>query len=147
MREAIELAREGIRTRNGEVGCVVTRGDVVVYRGYNTMNSTWDVTGHAEISALRALSTELRTFDLAGHTLYCTLQPCGMCACACVWARLDRVVFGAGSGDVPAEYFDLIDLGPAEIFARSTSGAPELTAGVLRDDCAALYWDPHRARL
>jgi tRNA(adenine34) deaminase len=32
---------------------------------------------------------------LTGHTLVVTLEPCIMCCGAAVWARLDRIVYGA----------------------------------------------------
>jgi tRNA(Arg) A34 adenosine deaminase TadA len=146
MRQALDLAYEGIRTGNGEVGVVVTKASQVVYSGYNAMNTTWDVTGHAEIVALRTLSMQLKTFDLAGHTLYCTLAPCTMCAAACVWAHLDRVVYGAGRGDAPNEYFDS-SIGVAEVFAAAGKSAPRLTPRLLPKLCAQLYHSPNRTRL
>src|SRR5438270_10485827 len=74
MELAIRKAQEGIDTRNGEVGVVIVDNcGELAFAGFNEMNTTWDVTGHAEITALRHVSGSLKTFDLSGHTLYATL--------------------------------------------------------------------------
>jgi tRNA(adenine34) deaminase len=143
---AVAQAEEGIRTRNGEVGVVVTKCDTVVYAAYNTMNSTWDVTAHTEVAALRTLSMGSNSFDLSGHSLYCTLEPCGMCTCACLWAKVDRIVFGAGREDVSEEYFELDVLSSRQLIASARGKRPTLISGVLRDRCAQLYRDPRRTR-
>jgi tRNA(adenine34) deaminase len=44
--------------------------------------------------------------SLEGATLYCTLQPCGMCTMACLWAGISRVVYGARRREVHAVYFE-----------------------------------------
>jgi tRNA(Arg) A34 adenosine deaminase TadA len=137
---AIEQAWEGVRTGNGEVGVVIARGGEPVYRGYNTINSSMDVTGHAEIQALRAVSEGLSELDLSAHTLFCTLEPCAMCACACAWARISRIVYGAGKDDVPDRYFELNTLSCREILAHARV-AIEIVPGVLRERCVPLYRD------
>jgi tRNA(adenine34) deaminase len=40
-------------------------------------------------------SRDLGSWHLEGHTLVVTVEPCAMCAMAAVWARLDRIVYGA----------------------------------------------------
>jgi tRNA(adenine34) deaminase len=135
---AIEQAWEGVRTRNGEVGVVVAFEGRPVYRGYNRINTSSDVTGHAEIQALRTVTESRESLDLSGHTLYCTLEPCGMCACACAWARVSRVVYGAGKADVPERYFELDGISCAEILAHARAQV-EITGDVLRERCLGLY--------
>jgi tRNA(adenine34) deaminase len=45
--------------------------------------------------ALREASAAIGNYRLEGVTLYCTLEPCAMCAGALVTARVSRLVFGA----------------------------------------------------
>jgi tRNA(adenine34) deaminase len=45
--------------------------------------------------ALREAASSLGAWRLIGVTLYATLEPCAMCAGACVLARIDRLVYGA----------------------------------------------------
>ena len=73
----------------------MVRGGQVVGRGHNQVERLQDPTAHAEVLAVSAACQTLGTKNLAGCTLYVTLEPCPMCAGALVWARLDRLVFGA----------------------------------------------------
>ena len=77
------------------VGAVVVKGGQVVGRGHNQVERLADPTAHAEMLAVSAACQTLGTKFLDGCTLYVTLEPCPMCAGALVWARLDRLVFGA----------------------------------------------------
>src|SRR5690606_20431062 len=51
--------------------------------------------GRAEVVALRAAAHARGSWNLEGHTLVVTLEPCVMCAGAILQARIERVVFGA----------------------------------------------------
>jgi tRNA(adenine34) deaminase len=51
---------------------------------------------HAEVQALVKASQARRDWNLAGSTLYVTLEPCSMCAGALVLARVAEVVYAAG---------------------------------------------------
>jgi len=95
MREALRLARTGEASGEVPVGAVVTLGDVVIGRGSNAPVERHDPTAHAEIVAIREAATAARNYRLDGATLYCTLEPCVMCAGAIVNARIARLVFGA----------------------------------------------------
>src|SRR5262249_32594354 len=53
-----------------------------------------DPTAHAEILALRDAALRLKNYRLSGLTMYCTIEPCLMCAGAMVHARIGRLVFG-----------------------------------------------------
>lgn len=66
-----------------------------VGRGVNTREVDHDPTGHAEINALRAAGRARGSWNLAGCTLFVTLEPCTMCAGAIVNSRISRVVFAA----------------------------------------------------
>lgn len=95
MREALRLARAGADAGEVPVGAVVAIADQIVGRGCNAPVSRSDPTAHAEILALREAAAETGNYRLEGATLYCTLEPCVMCAGALVAARVTRLVFGA----------------------------------------------------
>ena len=69
----------------------------IIGRGYNRRNTDKSTLSHAEITAIRRAGKKLADWRLEGCTLYCTLEPCPMCAGAIVQARIDRVVIGADS--------------------------------------------------
>jgi tRNA(adenine34) deaminase len=95
MREALALARHGEASGEVPVGAVLVLDDRIVGRGWNMPIARHDPTAHAEIVAMREAAAAIGNYRLEGATLYCTLEPCVMCAGAIVAARLERVVFGA----------------------------------------------------
>jgi tRNA(adenine34) deaminase len=96
MGAALAEARAAVASGDVPVGAVVADASgAILGSGRNCRVSDADPTAHAEILALRAAAQARGTWRLDGCTLYVTLEPCAMCAAACVLARLDCVVFGA----------------------------------------------------
>jgi tRNA(adenine34) deaminase len=95
MMEALRLARQAQAAEEIPVGAVVVVGGKVVGRGFNQSLRKNDPTAHAEILALRQAARKLGNYRLTTATLYCTLEPCAMCAGALVWSRIARLVYAA----------------------------------------------------
>ncbi|WP_447912103.1 tRNA adenosine(34) deaminase TadA [Microbacterium phyllosphaerae] len=96
MGRALELAAEAASASEIPVGAVVLdAAGRIVAEGRNDREATHDPTGHAEVEALRAAAASVGSWNLEGHTLVVTLEPCVMCAGAILQARIGRVVFGA----------------------------------------------------
>jgi len=95
MREALRLARAGAAAGEVPVGAVVVVDGEIAGRGWNSPIATRDPTAHAEILAIRQAAARIGNYRLPGATLYCTLEPCVMCAGALVAARIARLAFGA----------------------------------------------------
>jgi tRNA(adenine34) deaminase len=95
MAEALDLAKKAAAMGEVPVGAVVVHEGKVVGRGHNRREVDQDPLAHAELLALREAAKSLGRWRLSGCTLYCTLEPCPMCAGALVNARVDAVVFGA----------------------------------------------------
>jgi len=74
---------------------VVNKDGVVIGRGQNQSIIADDPTAHAEIVALREAARTIGNYRLTAASLYCTIEPCAMCAGAIVHARIARLVFGA----------------------------------------------------
>lgn len=107
MREAIRLAREGMRANvGGPFGCVVVREGEIIGRGWNQVVGSNDPTAHAEIVAIRAACRHLGDFRLHGCELYTSCEPCPMCLGAASWARVDRILFAATRHDAAEAGFD-----------------------------------------
>ena len=94
MRQALALADAAESAGEVPVGAVVVANGEIVGRGANQPIGSGDPTAHAEIVALRDAARRLGGYRLTGTTLYCTLEPCPMCAGALVNARVQRLVFG-----------------------------------------------------
>jgi tRNA(adenine34) deaminase len=95
MRRALNLAREAEESGEVPVGCVLVAGGEVIGQGRNSPIEMIDPTAHAEMLALRQGALALGNYRLSDATLYCTLEPCPMCAGALVAARIKTLVFGA----------------------------------------------------
>jgi tRNA(adenine34) deaminase len=95
MRKALELAREAEESGEVPVGCVLVADGELIGQGRNSPIEMLDPTAHAEMLALRQGALALGNYRLSDSTLYCTLEPCPMCAGALVAARVKRLVFGA----------------------------------------------------
>jgi guanine deaminase len=107
LREAIQLAREGMTSgEGGPFGSVIVRDGVIVGKGCNRVTSTNDPTAHAEVVAIRDACQNLGTFQLDGCTLYASCEPCPMCLGAIYWARPSRIVYAAFHTDAADAGFD-----------------------------------------
>jgi len=96
MQAALEEAQRAVEHGDVPIGAVLVDGDGhIVARDHNRREERDDATAHAEMLVLAARSREIGDWRLDGHTLVVTLEPCAMCAMAAVWARVDRIVYGA----------------------------------------------------
>ena len=95
MRAALEQASRAAQLGEVPVGAVAVRDGMIIGTGFNRKESDQDPTAHAEMLALRRAARYVANWRLIGVTLYCTLEPCPMCAGAMIQARLERLVYGA----------------------------------------------------
>ena len=94
MLAALEQAQQGryIAAPNPAVGCVIVKNGEIVARGYTHAPGSQ----HAEIDAL--MNAEAAGIDVAGSTVYVTLEPCSHygrtppCAARLIKERVGRVV-------------------------------------------------------
>jgi tRNA(adenine34) deaminase len=131
----LALAQAARAAALGEVpvGAVAVRDGALIGLGFNRKESDQDPTAHAEMLALRQAAARLNNWRLLGVTLYCTLEPCPMCAGAMIQARLPRLVYGAPDTRFGANGTVVDVLGCAEFNHRV-----DVTAGVLADEAGAL---------
>jgi tRNA(adenine34) deaminase len=93
MRLALDEALRALEHNDVPIGAVVVRDGAVIGAGHNCRERDQDPTAHAEMIALRAAAQVVGYWRLENVTLYCTLEPCAMCAGAMVLARLPRLVY------------------------------------------------------
>jgi len=133
MREALALASQSSHGGEVPVGAVLVIDGVIAGRGSNAPIARADPTAHAEILAIRQAAAQAGNYRLTGATLYCTLEPCVMCAGALVAARIGRLVFGARDlrfGGVRSK-FQVAD-------ATVLNHQVEVVEGVLAVECVEL---------
>src|SRR5215831_14616709 len=115
------------------VGAVIVSQGNVIGKGFNRPISGNDPTAHAEIVALRDASQHQQNYRLSNATLYCTVEPCMMCAGAIIHARIAKVVFGTPdpkAGAAGSIYNVLTD--------PRLNHRVEVLSGIREDECASL---------
>jgi tRNA(adenine34) deaminase len=95
MRLALAEAEKSLASNDVPIGAVAIYMGEVIGRGYNRREADHDPTAHAEMIAIREAAHHIGHWRLDGVTVYCTLEPCTMCAGAMVLARLPRLVYAA----------------------------------------------------
>jgi tRNA(adenine34) deaminase len=144
MRRAIEHARQGERDPGGSpIGCVIVLRGEVIGEGHNETHQNHDPTAHAEVVAMRRAGAKVADWELRGATLYSTLQPCGMCSMASIWAKIGRIVYGAERHQVHKLYFEDRHLDTADFIRDAFRKDLVMEGGLLADECAALYYGPN----
>ena len=95
MRHALDEARRATEHDDVPIGAVAVLNGAIIARAHNRREIDGDPTAHAELLAIRDAARAIGHWRLEGVTLYCTLEPCAMCAGALILARLPRGVFAA----------------------------------------------------
>ena len=141
MREALRQAQKAYEADEVPVGAVVARAGKIIARAYNQVELLKDATAHAEMLALTQAEAAVGDWRLTDCDLYVTKEPCAMCAGALVHVRIHRVVFGCADPRAGAagSVINLLQL-------PSLNHQCEITAGVLRNECAAILQDFFRKR-
>ena len=94
MREALRVAREGAAGEETPVAAVLAIGGEIAGRGEFAHRAPRPYGARGNPGFAQA-AARMKNYRLPGSTLYCTLEPCVMCAGALVAARVERLVFGA----------------------------------------------------
>lgn len=95
MEAALEEAKNAFKKNEVPIGAVLVKDKKIIGRGYNQVELLQDATAHAEMLCLTAGAEACQQWRLLESTLYCTLEPCAMCAGAMILARIQRLVWGA----------------------------------------------------
>lgn len=95
MGEALKEAWKAYLNDEVPVGAVLVHKQKIIARGYNQVELLQDATAHAEVLCITAAEAAFEDWRLIDTTLYCTLEPCTMCAGAMMLARVSNLVWGA----------------------------------------------------
>lgn len=141
MADALAEARCAADEGEVPVGAVAVVEGQIVGAGHNRPIGLHDPTAHAEVLAIRAAASTLKTYRLTTLSLYVTLEPCVMCVGAMLNARIARVVYGARDNKAGA-------LGSVYDIGRDgrLNHRFEVIGGVMESECAELMLEFFRAR-
>ena len=133
MKEALKEAKKAFEADEVPVGAILVHEDKVIARGYNQVELLQDATAHAEMLCLTAGAAALGNWRLTGSALYCTLEPCCMCAGAFFVSRISRLVWATRDLRVGAHgsWVDLFE-------KKHPIHSLEITSGILEEEAAFL---------
>jgi tRNA(adenine34) deaminase len=145
-----ELVRFTARTMNtaqpAPFGALVvhTKTGRRLVRATNAVVRENDPSSHGELRTVRLACKKLKKTSLAGYTMYSTCEPCAMCMANALWARLDRLVYGATIADANRHCLQI--LVPAKELARRSDMTCVVEGPVLRELCYTLFTHPNMLR-
>ncbi len=128
MRQALKEAEKAYEADEIPIGVVVVCNNQIIARAHNQTEQLTDVTAHAEILAITAASSNLGGKYLEDCEVFCTLEPCFMCAGALFWARPKRVIYGAGD-----DKRGFMRIGKSILHPKT-----KLEFGILHEECSSL---------
>jgi tRNA(adenine34) deaminase len=137
MARAIALARIALASGDTPVGSLVVHKRKIIAEGFEAVKKHMDVSGHAELIAIRNACSALQTFDLSACTLCTIAEPCFMCSYAVRQTRISKVIIGRPTprvGGISSHHSILTD---AQI--PGWGQPPDIVSGVLESECFALH--------
>ncbi len=136
MLEALKEAWRAFEKEEVPVGAVLVKDGRVISRGFNQVEMLKDATAHAEMVCLTAGANAVDNWRLTDTTLYCTIEPCSMCAGAMLLSRIPRLVWGAPDirHGANGSWIDLFK-------HKHPTHTINVERGVLEEYCAALMRD------
>ncbi|CAM3622477.1 nucleoside deaminase [Erysipelothrix urinaevulpis] len=93
LHRAIDLAIENVENGGTPYGAVLVKDGIIIGEGVNTLHQAYDVSGHAEMIAIREGQQKLQTNDLSGCIIYASGHPCPMCLGAIGITQIKHVYF------------------------------------------------------
>ncbi len=138
MQQAFKQA--GLAKRAGELpfGAVVVQDGKVISRGRCREAKRKNVFAHAEAEAVDKACRALGTTKLTNCVIYCTNEPCPMCAAAIFQAKIPLVVIGASRRDLAFLRPRTIDI---QILADDSGYDITIIRGVMKQHVIALFED------
>ena len=98
MFEALKEAQNAFDADEVPIGCVIVKDRKIIAKAHNQKEKNKNPLKHAEIIAIEKACKKIGDWRLDDCELYVTVEPCIMCAGACLNARIKKVFFGAYDG-------------------------------------------------
>jgi tRNA(Arg) A34 adenosine deaminase TadA len=90
---AIEQAKKSVKDGEFPAGAIVVKDGKIISEGISVGYKQNDPSGHAETAAIREACKKLKTSNLAGATLYESIECCVMCFSVAYWAGVSKIVY------------------------------------------------------
>jgi len=133
MEQALREAQKAYNEGEVPVGAIVVYENRIIGRGHNLVETLQDPTAHAEMLAITAAASYLKSRRLLDTTLYVTVEPCPMCAGAIILSRIPVLVYGTNDPKAGAcgTLYNIVQ-------DHRLNHRVELIRGVLETKCALI---------
>ena len=136
MKQALREAHKALLIDEVPIGAVIVKEDKIIARGFNHRESRQDVTGHAELEAVRKANKKLKSWRLVDCDIYVTVEPCIMCSGALVQSRIKNIYYGA-----PDEKGGGLGSSINVLEAKNINHHPNVEGGILLEECSQIIKD------
>lgn len=133
MIRAIELAKEAASMDEVPIGAVIVKNGQIIAEGMNFKERFNNATRHAEMVAIDEACKVEDNWWLEDCEIYCTLEPCPMCAGAMINSRIKALYYGALDEKCGA-HISKVNLFDNGLFNHNI----EVSGGYLKEECASL---------
>lgn len=132
------LKQSNLASRDGELpfGAVIVKDGAIISRGRCREVKRKTVLAHAEAEAVDKACRRLGTNKLKDCVIYCTNEPCPMCAAAIFQAKIPHVVIGASRGDLTFLRPREIDI---QVLADDSGYEIKIIRDILKQDVVNLF--------
>lgn len=144
---ACEATLDGMREgTGGPFGATLVRNGEVICAVGNTVVKETDISGHAEMVAVRVACQQLNTLDLSDCIMYATCEPCPMCVGVMMWAGIKTCYYASTRDDAAEGGFSDAHL-REQLDGTNTSHFDLIHLEDGREDCAEIWteWNANRA--
>lgn len=93
MKRAVQLAIKNVEEGGQPFGAVLVKDGEIIAEGVNELHKNYDISGHAEMIAIRKAQARLKTHDMKGFTMYASGHPCSMCLTAMYFSGLTDIYY------------------------------------------------------
>ena len=138
MKSALASAIEGVAKGQSPFGAVVVGPDgTQLAAEHNQVLSTLNPTLHAEVVAIAAACSAMKTTKLNGSWLFTTGEPCPICIATAATVEISQVVFGASAETIERAGYETLGVKAVDL-ASLFNTKPLVRGSVLAIECEAL---------
>ena len=116
------------------IGAIVVKDGEIIATASNLKETNSDVTGHAEILAIRQAEKVFGSWRLDGCSMYVNLEPGPMCAWAIIQSRISEVYFGSFDRNYGA-------LGSVLDLRELHNSGLKVYGGIMEEECDKILED------
>jgi len=140
MKKCITLAYQAKTRGNYPFAAILVKDNKILYISENTEKTDFDPTSHAVVNLIQNASRKMTPCELRQCTIYCSSEPCPLCASAIYFSSIPKVVYGCPAETLKKKTGESFFIPCREILSRG-SRPTEVVGPVLGEFAAYVHED------